>query len=168
MADKEKMLSKTEKLEKDAEKLVSEIQTSEGHETPQIVDWDGPNDHANPMNWSLLRKWITIGLVSFNTLNVYVTASIFFLHMEKKLVTSNVNLNRSMASTLFAPGIPNVLSDFDSTNSAIASFMVSVFTIGFIFGPLILSPLSEIYGRLPITHFANVVFLWRLFFAPLL
>ena len=137
MADKEKMLSKTEKL-------VSEIQTSEGHETPQIVDWDGPNDHANPMNWSLLRKWITIGLVSFNTLNVYVTASIFFLHMEKKLVTSNVNLNRSMASTLFAPGIPNVLSDFDST------------------------PLSEIYGRLPITHFANVVFLWRLFFAPLL
>ncbi|KAF3404182.1 hypothetical protein DPV78_003383 [Talaromyces pinophilus] len=36
--------------------------------------------------------------------------------------------------------------------------LVSVFTIGFIFSPLILSPMSEIYGRLLVTHIANVVF----------
>lgn len=64
-----------------------------------------------------------------------------------------------MASTLFAPGVPNVLKDFHSTNSAIASLMVSVFIIGFAIGPLVLSPMSEIYGRMPITHIANVTFL---------
>jgi hypothetical protein len=87
MANKEKVLSNTEELQKDTEKLSSNIQPSEGHETPQIVDWDGPDDRANPMNWSPIRKWITIGLVSFNTLNVYVTEPIFFSHMEKHLDT---------------------------------------------------------------------------------
>lgn len=37
-----------------------------------VVDWDGPNDPSNPMNWSSSRKWTAIGLVSFNTFNAYV------------------------------------------------------------------------------------------------
>lgn len=64
-----------------------------------------------------------------------------------------------MASTLFAPGVPSVLHDFHSTNSALATLMVSVFIIGFVIGPLVLSPMSEIYGRMPVTHISNVAFL---------
>ncbi|RJE21054.1 resistance protein [Aspergillus sclerotialis] len=64
-----------------------------------------------------------------------------------------------MASTIFAPGVPQVLREFHSDNSALSSFMVSVYVIGFAIGPLVLSPTSEIYGRLPITHASNVVFL---------
>lgn len=33
----------------------------------ELVDWDGPYDPKNPMNWSLLRKWSTIILVSYIT-----------------------------------------------------------------------------------------------------
>jgi MFS family permease len=64
-----------------------------------------------------------------------------------------------MASTLFAPAVPSVLKGFHSTNSALASLMVCVFIIGFVIGPLVLSPMSEIYGRLPVTHISNVTFL---------
>ena len=34
-----------------------------------IVDWEGPNDPQNPMNWSPTRKWATIALVSTITFN---------------------------------------------------------------------------------------------------
>lgn len=35
---------------------------------PNIVDWDGPDDPANPMNWPASKKLIAIGLVSFITM----------------------------------------------------------------------------------------------------
>lgn len=38
------------------------------------------------------------------------------------------------------------------------TFVVSVFVLGFAFGPLIIAPLSEIYGRTPIYHVCNVLF----------
>jgi Arabinose efflux permease len=63
-----------------------------------------------------------------------------------------------MASTIYAPGVPQVLRDFHFNNSALSSFMVSVYIIGFVIGPLVLSPASEIYGRMPITHISNVIF----------
>ncbi|KUL87483.1 hypothetical protein ZTR_04575 [Talaromyces verruculosus] len=122
--------------EQKPENMPSTDQLPENHDTSYgIVDWDGPDDPKNPMNWPTTRKWITISIVSFSTLNV------------------------SMASTLFAPGVPSVLQDFHSTNSSLSTLMVSVFIIGFVIGPLVLSPLSEIYGRLPLTHISNVAFL---------
>lgn len=35
-----------------------------------IVDWNGPDDPENPMNWPSYRKWLTIGLISFSSFNV--------------------------------------------------------------------------------------------------
>lgn len=31
---------------------------------PNIVDFDGPDDPANPMNWTKKRKWINGGFLS--------------------------------------------------------------------------------------------------------
>lgn len=31
---------------------------------PMIVDWDGPDDPENPLNWPLPKKAATIGVVS--------------------------------------------------------------------------------------------------------
>lgn len=64
-----------------------------------------------------------------------------------------------MASTIFAPGVPEATSEFHSTNSAEASLLISVYLIGLAVGPLFLPPLSELYGRCPVTHAANGVFL---------
>jgi hypothetical protein len=39
---------------------------------PNLVDWDGPDDPQNPMNWSLKRKLIITGCISIITLLTYV------------------------------------------------------------------------------------------------
>ena len=36
---------------------------------PNVIEWDGPNDPHNPLNWSTPRKWIIIALVSLITFN---------------------------------------------------------------------------------------------------
>ena len=59
---------------------------------------------------------------------------------------------------MFAPGVPEVMSEFHSTNKELASFVVSVYILGYAFGPLLVAPLSELYGRLPIYHVCNVLF----------
>lgn len=63
-----------------------------------------------------------------------------------------------MVSTVFAPGVPQVEKEFHSNSSAISSFMVSVYVMGSALGPLCLTPITEVTGRLPITHMANVLF----------
>lgn len=35
---------------------------------PNIVDWDGPDDPANPLNWSSAKKLAAIGIVSLVTM----------------------------------------------------------------------------------------------------
>jgi hypothetical protein len=35
---------------------------------PNIVNWDGPNDPANPMNWTKSTKIAAMAIVSLNTL----------------------------------------------------------------------------------------------------
>lgn len=102
---------------------------------PDVVDWDGPDDPKNPQNWSSLHKWTLIGLVSTIT---FIT---------------------SLASTIFAPAVPSVMDDFDNNNAELKSFVISVYIIGFCVGPLVLSPLSELYGRSPVMHSSNIFFL---------
>ena len=34
---------------------------------PNIVDWDSPDDSANPYNWTTQRKWATVILITFQT-----------------------------------------------------------------------------------------------------
>lgn len=59
---------------------------------------------------------------------------------------------------MFAPGIQKVLTEFNSTSNVEATFVVSIFVLGFAFGPLLLAPLSEMYGRLPVYHTCNILF----------
>lgn len=70
----------------------------------------------------------------------------------------SANSPRPLASSMFAPGIPDVMSEFQSTNTQLASFVVSVYVLGYAFGPLIIAPLSELYGRLIVYHVCNVMF----------
>jgi multidrug resistance protein len=63
---------------------------------------------------------------------------------------------------MFAPGIPLVMSEFESNNDDLASFVVSVYLLGYASGPLVIAPLSELYGRLPVYHINTALFiLWN-------
>lgn len=59
---------------------------------------------------------------------------------------------------MFAPGVPKVMAEFHTTSNLLATFVVSVFVLGFAFGPLLIAPLSEMYGRIPIYHTCNILF----------
>lgn len=40
---------------------------------PIVVDWDGPDDPVNPLNWPAMRKATMIGVVSFITFLSYAS-----------------------------------------------------------------------------------------------
>jgi DHA1 family multidrug resistance protein-like MFS transporter len=40
---------------------------------PDMVQWDGPDDPENPLNWSRGRRWLVTAVVILLSVNVYVT-----------------------------------------------------------------------------------------------
>lgn len=59
---------------------------------------------------------------------------------------------------MFAPGIPRIMVEFNETSPLMATFVVSIYVLGFTFGPLVVAPLSEIHGRAPLYNWGNVLF----------
>lgn len=51
------------------------------------------------------------------------------------------------------------MDEFHDGRSSMASLVVSVYVVGFALGPLVLAPLSEMYGRLIVYHISNFLFL---------
>lgn len=99
-----------------------------------VVDWDGPDDPGNPVNFSGLIKGTNVGIVSALT---FITP---------------------LASSMFAPGVPLLMEEFHTTNTLLGTFVVSVYVLGFAIGPLILAPASELVGRAIIYHICNLGF----------
>lgn len=59
---------------------------------------------------------------------------------------------------MFAPGVPQVMADFNSSSPVLSSFVVSVYVLGFAFGPLLIAPWSEQSGRSIVYNVCNVLF----------
>ncbi|XWW92421.1 hypothetical protein V2A60_000344 [Cordyceps javanica] len=106
-----------------------------GVDDGNVVFWDGDDDPQNPYNW---KNWVKV----FNC--VLISALTF--------VTP-------LASSMFAPGVPNLMREFKSSSEELAAFCVSVYILGFAAGPMLFAPLSELYGRTRIYHIANVGFI---------
>lgn len=99
-----------------------------------MVWWDGPDDPLNPTNF---KPWIKL-------LNICLVSALCFV--------------TPLGSSMFAPGVPELMKEFKSSNVELAGFVVSVYVLGFAVGPLFFAPLSEIYGRLPVYHACNALF----------
>jgi multidrug resistance protein len=65
----------------------------------------------------------------------------------------------SSSSSIFGPAIPQFLDEFHSDSGTVATFTISEYAAGYILGPLVAAPLSELYGRTPVIHASNVLFL---------
>lgn len=55
-----------------------------------------------------------------------------------------------MAPVMCEPGINSIIADFDVSSETISTLAFTIYLLGLAFGPLFLSPLSEVYGRLPV------------------
>ncbi len=70
----------------------------------------------------------------------------------------NSSLFRNLAAGMFAPGAAKLAQEFGITSNIAASFTVSIYLLGYVFGPLLLSSMSELYGRLVIYHVCNAFY----------
>ncbi|KAL1618819.1 hypothetical protein SLS56_010378 [Neofusicoccum ribis] len=100
---------------------------------PNLVDWDGPDDPTNPMNWPRSKRLGHVVMASITTLFANIT------------------------STAFAPAAKSLQKDFGVTNSTVAALTVSIYLLGFAFGPLVIAPLSEHFGRVNVYRVCMVV-----------
>ncbi|KAF8329257.1 MFS polyamine transporter [Amanita rubescens] len=104
-----------------------------------FVDWDGPDDPANPLNWTFKKKWISTIVVSLFT---FISP---------------------VSSSMVAPASNAIAAQFHVTSDVIVMMITSVFILGYAVGPLVLSPLSEMYGRSRIVQLANMWYLaWNI------
>jgi MFS family permease len=58
-----------------------------------------------------------------------------------------------------APATSDILKEFNSSSKLESTLLVSIWELGEVVGPLIVAPLSESFGRLPIYHLANTFFI---------
>lgn len=142
-------LKRTETGGSRVSRALSRIATSKERLPPQtipqqnlqdkVVGWEGQDDPTMPLNFSQGRKFFLLFLIS----------AITFIS--------------PLASSMFAPGVGFMSQEFNNTNGMLAAFTVSVFVLGYAVGPLILSPLSEIYGRSVVLSGANFFFVvWQI------
>ena len=113
---------------------------------PNIVEFDGLEDPENPMNWSSSKKNVTIVLVSMMTLLSYVPTphSLSSICLMTEL---NHPQTRPIGSTISSAAAPEIMLHFNSTNESLSAFVTTIYLLGYVFGPLAIAPLSEIYGR---------------------
>ncbi|KAH7140990.1 polyamine transporter 3 [Dactylonectria macrodidyma] len=116
-------------IEADAEHSKSNIELGRG-----VVVEEVPNDAEDPKNWPDSKKWGHVATLSILTILT------------------------PLGSSMFAPGIPAILDEFHERSDAMATFIMSVYFLGFAFGPLVVAPLSEIYGRRPLYLYGNIIF----------
>ncbi|KAF2655414.1 MFS general substrate transporter [Lophiostoma macrostomum CBS 122681] len=88
------------------------------------VDFDG--DGENPQDWSMAKKGMIIGFMSFSTLVVV------------------------MYSTSYTSGIPGMMITFGVHSKTLLVLGITTYLAGLALGSILLAPLSEMYGRRPV------------------
>ncbi|TGZ78336.1 MFS general substrate transporter [Ascodesmis nigricans] len=103
------------------------------------VRWE-KDDPEYPMNWSLVKKGWIMFMVSLQTLIV-----VFY-------------------STSYISGSSGMMKDFGIKNQTVVILGMTTYLFGLACGPLVLAPLSELYGRRPV-YIASLV-LYTVFVIP--
>lgn len=83
-----------------------------------VVDWYDDNDQENPQNWSNFKKVWIIFSTGLLTVSIY------------------------MGSSIYTPGAPIMMEELNTTR-VMSILPLTTFVLGYGFGPMILSPMSE-------------------------
>ncbi|KAI1300633.1 MFS transporter [Xylaria venustula] len=102
-----------------------------------IVDFDVAGDAENPIEWPAAYKWGLVFLLSFLAFTVTFTC-ISVVPIANQIVYDLDNGHVSKSSSVL---------------------LVTIWELGEAAGPLLLAPLSEVFGRYPVMNGANVLFI---------
>jgi len=100
----------------------------------QIMNINEPSAAIDPLDWPVSQKWI-------------VTAAL-----------SVTGFNRIMVSTIMAPALPTISRELN-LGSVQTVMALSIYVLATAFSPLLIGPLSEVYGRAVPMHASNMWFL---------
>lgn len=149
-----------------------------------IVDWDGPEDRGNPRNWSSRRRWGHVVIISILALITYVSVFRAYFLVDRSdcmpcflypcllppvsnssyspylpyMTIAYLLLKSNMAPTMCAPGAKDIAADLHITSTVVSTLTVTLYVLGIAIGPMFMSPLSEMYGRVPVYHAATSIF----------
>ncbi|RFU29474.1 hypothetical protein B7463_g6870, partial [Scytalidium lignicola] len=101
---------------------------------PNLVLWDGPEDPANPKNWTFRHKWAAV------------------------LVVSSFTFISPVSSSMVAPALNSIGKELHITADIELSLTLSVFVLAYAIGPLLVGPLSEMYGRTIVLQLSNLMY----------
>ncbi|ROW05468.1 hypothetical protein VSDG_00228 [Cytospora chrysosperma] len=102
---------------------------------PNLVTFD-VDDPGNPKTWKFGRKW----------------AAVF--------VVSTFTLISPISSTMTAPALKYIAADLNITTEIEQELSLSIFVLAYAIGPLLLGPLSELYGRVIVLQLSNLFYLF--------
>ncbi|KAI1172776.1 MFS transporter [Nemania sp. FL0916] len=102
-----------------------------------IVDFDVAGDPENPMEWPTAYKWGIVFLLSFMAFTVTFTC------------------------ISVVPIANRIVYDLDSGRVSKSSsvLLVTIWELGEAAGPLLIAPLSEVFGRYPVMNGATILFI---------
>ena len=101
----------------------------------ELIDWFGPNDPDNPMNWSTPKRFFVTFEIVFLTFSVYI------------------------GSAIYSAGTISVTEEFHVSRVA-ATLGLTLFVAGYGLGPMVWAPMSEVptIGRNPVYITTLLVF----------
>ncbi|PWY76281.1 MFS general substrate transporter [Aspergillus heteromorphus CBS 117.55] len=112
---------------------VTSIGTTEGSDPNFEVDWDDELDKENPKNWSIAYKSMGIAILSYNTLLIV------------------------LYSTSYTSGESQIAAEFGAS-STVVTLGLTMYLIGLAIGSMFMAPLSELYGRKPVSVLCLLIF----------
>ncbi|KAL6231941.1 hypothetical protein BDW75DRAFT_29839 [Aspergillus navahoensis] len=89
---------------------------------PNLIEWNGPNDPENPQNMPHWRKWVIT------------------------MTLSSMTMWLTFASSVFSTATVVTAQQF-GVSTEVMILATSLVVFGFAAGPLVWSPMSELYGR---------------------
>ncbi|KAE8352449.1 major facilitator superfamily domain-containing protein [Aspergillus coremiiformis] len=120
--------------EQDLARKITSIRTNATSDPKYEVDFEDDQDQMNPKNWSLMYKGMSIAFLSWNTLVVV------------------------LYSTSYTSGVVDIAVEL-GTSSTIVTLGLTLYLIGLAVGSMFMAPLSEVYGRKPVSVACLFIFM---------
>ncbi|MCZ6915084.1 MAG: MFS transporter, partial [Rickettsia endosymbiont of Ixodes persulcatus] len=123
----------------------------------QIVQFE-EGDPENPYNWRLVGGSDTQTAIA-RLLETKLTQRTQAKKLYVAITAVVLTLNSTVSSSITSNAVSYIMADFGIADPIQSFLPTTVYLIGYTFGPLVFSPLSETFGRKVITFWTFNVFL---------
>lgn len=115
------------------EKVENGMESTDDIPERVIVDFD--DNFRDPHNWSNTRRWSILVLLTI------------------------LSVLTNLSTTIVAPALDIISSEFDMDPSFEGPLVMSTYVLMLALGPLLIAPLSELYGRVPVVQGGTLCYL---------